>query len=64
MSDRVAAYMICIGKMSVGLGGKHVMNEDTAVVKSLHPNICIAVHCSISLHPQGLGIMSQLITRN
>jgi len=26
--------------------------ERTAVVKSLHPNICIAVHCSIPLHPQ------------
>ncbi len=24
----------------------------TAAVKSLHPNICIAVHCSIPLHPQ------------
>ncbi len=24
----------------------------TAAVKSLHPNMCIAVHCSILLHPQ------------
>ncbi len=24
----------------------------TAAVKCLHPNICIAVHCSIPLHPQ------------
>jgi len=24
----------------------------TAAVKSLHPNICIAVHCSIPLHPR------------
>ncbi len=39
----------------------------TAAVKSLHPKICIAVYCSISLHPQlpcmiPIGIMSQLIT--
>ena len=38
-----------------------MMSLCTAAVKSLHPNICIAVHCSIPLHPQ-LGIMSQLIT--
>ncbi len=24
----------------------------TAAVKSLHPSMCIAVHCSILLHPQ------------
>ena len=29
-----------------------VRKSGTAAVKSLHPNICIAVHCSISLHPQ------------
>ncbi len=34
----------------------------TAAVKSLHPNICIAVHCSIPLHPQLPWHMSQLIT--
>ena len=28
------------------------MASDTAAVKSLHPNMCIAVHCSILLHPQ------------
>jgi len=32
-------------------GGKHHL-DSTAAVKSLHPNICIAVHCSIPLHPQ------------
>ena len=27
-------------------------NSRTAAVKSLHPSMCIAVHCSILLHPQ------------
>ena len=31
---------------------KILLCKFTAAVKCLHPNICIAVRCSIPLHPQ------------
>ncbi len=50
MADIVTMYYT--EHSSYGGGSSVSSSGSTAAVKSLHPNMCIAVHCSISLHPQ------------
>jgi len=39
-------------RAAVGKVSECILCACTAAVKSLHPNMCIAVHCSILFHPQ------------